>query len=201
MIIYTIYYDIENNGNGVLGTYSTKEESIQVIMKKCFEESINMTKEEFKNNINQNNGYEWDEGYYQIESKEVSLELNIILYENFNNKVSHILGVTKNEECAITLIENDLKKNKGINDKNIHQYLRKNKEYSTSNMSYKILKNNINYEQEIYSCKDFYIIKNFEDNQLIAYKINGIFICASNLELNKFIKLIENILNKEYSII
>lgn len=108
MIIYTVYYDIENNGNGILGTYSTKKESINAIVKECFEENLNISKEEFENNINKNNGYEWDKGYYQIESKEMNLELYIILYEDFQYGFTSVLGSTKSEEGAIIFILNDI---------------------------------------------------------------------------------------------
>lgn len=46
MIIYTVHYDIENMGNGILGIYSSEEESIQAILKEYYNKNTKETKEE-----------------------------------------------------------------------------------------------------------------------------------------------------------
>lgn len=103
----------------------------------------------------------------------------------------------KSEEGIIDLIINDIKNNKEIEIKGIKEKLNIFKEYSRSHWNYKIVSDKIINEQQIYSCKEFYVLKDYEDNKLRAYENNGIFIYSAKTNLENFKEIVKNILYKQ----
>lgn len=201
MITYILQHKVKEKE--ILGIFYLEIEIIEEIFNRI-KDKINISREELIKKIKKERGYILEDEEYIIDSYESPLNLYIAVYEDYEYSNVTTIGTMKSLEGIIALIEEDIRISKGIKDKNISKILSEEKSYfdSDSTWSYKIQEEKVTNQVQVYSCKEYYILKDFESNVLKAYENNGIFIYLTDKEnLDNFKKIVERILNEGYGIL